>query len=133
VSEGGTHAGVELQWRAFPHPAIPDGHTCNLLWTSVQPVRAAGWLRDIWGGIDSSVFHYPAEMLVAAYAEDPLAGVEWPAPLTLDGFVAILGQAIGWLAPLGDDFGFVVGLPHPSVAWDALAAGTTDDTEGDAR
>jgi len=96
----------------------------NTTWTSILAFDDAPWLRDLWAEVVGDPFHYGCNRILSAYAANPWEGNPREQPLTIGAFLTTLDRAHGWLIPLDNDAGFLVGLHQGSALDRALRSGT---------
>jgi len=104
------HAIVDLRMTVDRLPHNPaHGSNLNVTWNSFLPVRGQDWIASLWDQLPSNVFLVGADLLLAAYREYPATEVQWEQHLTLDVFGQSLRGAIGWIVPMEDNIGFLLG------------------------
>lgn len=120
----GTHAEgmAALRWMARPN-AYRRWNDEYARWCFVQPSREAEWLTGIWADMGSQRFHVDTYLILAVYDTDVSQELEWEESATIDSFGRTLRHALGWVVPIDDNLGFIVGVPVDSPLHDRLIEG----------
>lgn len=113
---------VDLQWSLNPHAILACG-TVNTTWISLQAVEDAEWLRSFWGEVDSEYFHHGCDLLMSAYPAAIPEVDSWGKPINIAVFLTTLERATGWIIPLDDNRGFLVGVTKDSALYRHLTSG----------
>jgi hypothetical protein len=83
-----------------------------MTWVAFQSKPWGDFLPSIWSELGPNRLHYGCDALLVTYGEEEMSLVEKQTPPSIDEFSNSLRKAQGWLAPMGDNLGFTVGLPQ---------------------
>jgi hypothetical protein len=119
----GTHAeGVaDMRWMARPD-ALRRWNDKSTRWSVVQRVDDADWLKRVWTDMGSSRFHVDTFLILAVYDTNVSTELHWEKAVTIDSFGRTLSRALGWIMPIDENIGFIVGIPVRSQLYDRFVA-----------
>lgn len=110
---------IEVKWMLTAHPAKKNVVIPSITWCSVQSTKSP-WVESIWESTGSNLFNQGCNLLLTAYNKDIMDMLDWNQPLNIQSFCQTLRQAVGWIIPLDENIGFIVGLQSGSKAYQAL-------------
>ena len=102
---------VSLFYQAYKHPRVDRFNMVYMTWLAFQSKPWADFLPSIWGELGPNRLHYGCDALLVTYSEAEMSLVDQQTPPSIDEFSNSLQKAQGWLAPMGDNLGFTIGLP----------------------
>lgn len=110
LEQSQTEASATVSWHLRSYPMRPEVITTEVSWNALYARDALSWLKSMWTDVPSEWLHEMSELILMFYQADVLSPVEWGIPLSTDFLLSTLGKAHGWVIPLDDNIGFLVGI-----------------------
>ncbi len=102
---------VSMFYQAYRHPKVDRFNMVYVTWIAFQTKPWAEFLPSLWNDLGPKRLHYGCNALIATFGEEGTSLIEEQNPPTTDEFCNSLRQARGWMTAMGDNLGFMVGLP----------------------